>query len=186
MSKRYTMRNVRLAFPALFEAKAFNGEGKPAFSASFLIRPDDPQVDELNALADEVVAEKWGAKAEQMLVALRGQDKLFIHNGDMKAQYDGFEGNFYVNARSYTQVTVADNDKTPLTAQAGKPYAGCYVDCSIEVYAQDNKFGKRINASLRWVQFRRDGDAFAGGAPVDASEIDDLSTEDKGGAADLV
>ena len=184
MSKRYTLRNVRLAFPALFEAKTVNGEGKPAFSASFLIGTEDPQVDEMNTLADEVAAEKWGAKAKQMLAALRGQDKLFIHNGDMKAQYDGFEGNFYVNARSYTQITVVDRDRTPLTAQSGKPYAGCYVDASIEVYAQDNNFGKRINASLRWVQFRRDGDAFAGGAPVDPDEIDDLSTDDDN--ADLV
>ena len=30
------LNNVRLAFPALFEAKTVNGEGDPAFSASFL------------------------------------------------------------------------------------------------------------------------------------------------------
>ena len=38
------LNNVRLAFPVLFEAKTVNGEGKPAFSASFLMDPADPQV----------------------------------------------------------------------------------------------------------------------------------------------
>ncbi|MBD0092018.1 ssDNA-binding protein, partial [Acinetobacter baumannii] len=31
------LNNVRLAFPALFEAKTVNGEGDPAFSASFIL-----------------------------------------------------------------------------------------------------------------------------------------------------
>ena len=34
------LNNVRLAFPALFEAKTVNGEGDPRFSAVF---PDGPE-----------------------------------------------------------------------------------------------------------------------------------------------
>ncbi|MDF3086641.1 ssDNA-binding protein, partial [Burkholderia sola] len=51
------LSNVRLAFPQLFEAKTVNGEGKPAFSAAFLIDPADPQVKELNAAIDQVAKE---------------------------------------------------------------------------------------------------------------------------------
>ena len=39
------LNNVRLAFPALFEAKTVNGEGDPAFSASFILASDHPQLD---------------------------------------------------------------------------------------------------------------------------------------------
>ncbi|MDC6416640.1 DUF2815 family protein [Xylella fastidiosa subsp. multiplex] len=34
---KLTLKNVRLAFPVLFEPKKVNGEGEAAFSACFLI-----------------------------------------------------------------------------------------------------------------------------------------------------
>ena len=48
------LTNVRLSFAQLFEAKTVNGEGKPAFSASFLIKPNDPQVKMINEAIDAV------------------------------------------------------------------------------------------------------------------------------------
>lgn len=178
------LENVRLAFPTLFEAKTVNGEGKPAFSASFLIAPDDPQVKALEAAIEQVAKEKWGAKADAILKQMRAQDKVALHDGDLKSNYDGFPGNLYVSARSATRPLVIDKDKSPLTEQDGKPYAGCYVNASIELWPQDNNYGKRVNASLRGVQFLRDGDAFAGGAPADESEFDDISSG--AAATDLV
>ena len=67
--------------------------------------------------------------------------------------------------------------RTTYTVEAdGLPYSGCYVNASIELWAQDNNYGKRINASLRGVQFYRDGDAVAGGGgPASEDEFDDLA-----------
>jgi hypothetical protein len=175
MSEKFTLKNCRLAFPALFEAKQVNGEGKPRFSAAFLMAADDPQVDAINDAIDRVATEKWAVKAKTILGALRGKDAVALHNGDLKAQYEGFEGNYYVSAGSLTKIMIVDHNKDPLTEADGKPYGGCYVDASVEFWAQDNQWGKRINATLRWVQFRRDGDAFAGGAPASEDEIEDLS-----------
>lgn len=169
------LTNVRLAFPQLWEAKTVNGEGKPAFSASFLLAPDHPDVARLNAAIDTVAREKWGAKADAVLKAMRGADKVCLHDGDMKENYDGFGGNLYVSSRSATRPLVIDADRSPLTEKEGKPYAGCYVNASIELWPQDNNYGKRVNASLRGVQFLRDGDAFAGGAPASEDEFDDVS-----------
>lgn len=169
------LNNVRLAFPQLFEAKTVNGEGEPAFSASLLIDPADPQIKALNAAIDAVAKEKWAAKAEAILKTMRATDKTCLHDGDLKDQYAGFEGMLYVSARSKTRPLVIDVNKAPLTAKDGKPYAGCYVNASIELWAQDNNYGKRVNASLRGIQFLRDGDAFAGGAPASEDEFDDLS-----------
>jgi len=178
------LKNTRLAFPTLFEAKTVNGEGKPAFSASFLLDPADPQVEMLNQAIDAVAKEKWGAKADAILKQMRAQDKVCLHDGDLKANYDGFPGSLYVSSRSATRPLVIDADKTPLSEQDGKPYAGCYVNCSIELWAQDNNYGKRINASLRGVQFRRDGDAFAGGGAASEDEFDNIA--DGATAGDLV
>lgn len=177
------LSNVRLAFPALFEAKTVNGEGKPAFSAALLLDPADPQVKTINAALEQVAKDKWGAKADAMLKQMRAGDKLALHDGDLKSSYDGFPGNLYISARSAVRPLVIDADKTPLVEADGKPYAGCYVNVSIELWAQDNNYGKRINASLGGVQFYKDGDAFAGGAAASEDDFDDLTT---GAAADLV
>ena len=169
------LKNVRLAFPALFEAKTVNGEGKPAFSAAFIFAKNHPQKKEIDAAIVEVATEKWGAKAEGHLKTLKASGKALIGDGDVKAEYDGYAGNLFISARNETRPLIVDKDKTPLTAADGKPYAGCYVIASLDIWAQDNKYGKRINASLRGVQFYADGDAFAGGGAADESDFDDLS-----------
>lgn len=169
------LSNVRLTFPQLFEPKTVNGEGKPAFSASFLLDPTHPDLKTVNAAIEAVAKEKWGAKADTVLKTARASDKVCLHNGDSKAEYAGYEGNFFISARNATRPLVIDADKSQLTEQDGKPYAGCYVNASIDVWAQDNNYGKRINASLSGVQFYRDGDAFVGGGAASSSDFDDLS-----------
>jgi hypothetical protein len=172
---RLSLKNVRLAFPALFEAKTVNGEGEPAFSAVFLLDPKDPQIKTVNQAIDAVAKEKFGAKADAVLKAMRAADKVCLHDGNSKADYAGFADMLFVSSRNKVRPLVLNHDKSPLTAQDGKPYAGCYVNASIELWAQDNSFGKRVNASLRGVQFLRDGDAFAGGGAASDDEFDDVS-----------
>ena len=108
---------------------------------------------------------------------------LVLQDGDLKAQYAGYPGNLFFNARSATRPTVVDRNKAQLTEADGKPYAGAYVNALIELWAQDNQFGKRINASLRGVQFVRDGDAFGGGAaPASEEDFPDLGDQGQAGA----
>ncbi len=181
------LRNVRVAFPQLFTAKAVNGEGEPAFSAAFLLSPKHPQIAEINKIVEAVASEKWKGKAAEVLKTLRATDKALLHNGDTKSDYDGYAGNLFINARSKTAPLVLSADRVKLTEQDGKIYAGCYVYAQLEIWAQDNQFGKRVNASLKGVQFFKDGDAFAGGAPASADEFEDLSAsgETETAGADL-
>lgn len=169
------LSNVRLAFPQLFEAKTVNGEGKPAFSANFLIDPADPQVKSIHAAIESVAKEKWGAKADAILKQMRAADKTALHSGDLKSNYDGFPGNLFISARNPLRPLVIDADKTPLVATDGKPYAGSYVNCSLELWAQDNNYGKRVNATLMGVQFFKDGESFTGGGVASEDDFDDVS-----------
>jgi hypothetical protein len=170
------LTNVRLAFPALFEAKTVNGEGAAAFSGSFLIDPADPQVKTINDAIEATAKDKWGAKAEGLLSGMRKADKVCLHDGDLKASYDGFPGNLFISARNQARPVVLGADKTPLVAADGKPYAGCYVNVTLDLWAQDNKYGKRVNATLMGVQFYRDGDSFTGGGSGSADDFDDVTT----------
>jgi hypothetical protein len=168
------LNNVRLAFPELFEAKSFEGS-EPAFSASFLIEPKDKQVAMIEKVMEEVGSDKWGAKWPEVKKQLVKQDKMALHDGDNKDKYAGFAGMLYVSARNKTRPGIFDRDRTPLMPADGKPYGGCYVNCVLDVWAQDNAFGKRINASLSGVQFLRDGEAFSGGRPATEDDFDDIA-----------
>lgn len=169
------LENVRLAFPVLFKAKTVNGEGEPAFSASFLMATNHPAVKKLQDAFEHIGKEKWGAKWPTVKKEIESKDRTALHDGDTKGDYAGFPGNLFVSARNKTRPRVIDRDKSPLTAQDGRPYAGCYVHASIELWAQDNAYGKRINASLRGVQFLKDGDAFEGGGVASDDEFDDIA-----------
>ena len=183
---RIMLRDVRLAFPSIWKATAPKSGGELAFSASFLIPPNHKQVAEIKAAFKKLAQEKWTNKADAVLKALEAADKTCLHNGDAKADYEGFTGNLYISARSKTRPGVYDQQRNALEEADGKPYSGCYVNASLEFWAQDNNYGKRINAQLRGVQFLRDGDAFAGGArPADAEEFpDEISAPDEGGEPD--
>ena len=170
------LANVRIAFPQLFVAKAFNGEGKATFNATFLLDPADPQVKVLQTSIDTVGAETWNGKATEILKTLKASDKTCLHNGDLKSAYDGFAGNLYLSANNPTRPLVLDADKSPLNAQDGRPYSGCFVNASIEIWAQDNNYGKRVNATLLGVQFFKDGEPFVGGGVASGDDFDDVST----------
>ena len=176
---RIMLLNVRLAFPNLFETSTVGDDpkAKPRYSAMLILPPDHPQLAEIKAKMVAVAKEKWGAKWQAMYTALEKGDKLALHDGDTKANYDGLAGNLYISAASQESVrpTVVDGNKSPLTARDGKPYAGCYVNVSLDFWPQDNGFGKRVNAQLRGVQFLRDGDAFAAGRPADADEFAEVA-----------
>lgn len=174
------LSNVRLAFAQIFEAVKFQGQGDAAFSATFILDPkaNADTIKAINAGVEAVANEKWAGKAKAILNELKKKGNV-CYKPEPKANeagevYDGFEDMHHISTRGKVRPTVIDRQKQPLTAADGKPYSGCYVNASIELWAQDNQFGKRINATLRGVQFVRDGDAFGGGTPASTDEFEDL------------
>lgn len=170
------LNNVRLAFPQLFTPKAFGEDGSdPAYGCSLILPKNHPAVKLINEAIEFVAKEKWEKEADKILKLLRSSDKVCLHDGDLKPDYAGFPDNFFVAARNKARPLIIGQDKSPLTAEDGKPYAGCYVNSTVDVWAQQNKFGKRVNATLSGVQFLKDGDAFTGAPPATPDDFDDLS-----------
>lgn len=184
------LKDVRLTFPQLFDAKQVNGQGEPKFSAAFLIPRNHPQLAEIQKAITEAATAKWGTKAPEVLKQLKAADRLPVHDGDGKSDYEGYAGNLFVNASNKIRPLVIDGSRAPLTASDGKPYSGCYVNAIVELWAQDNQFGKRVNASLLGVQFVRDGERLAGGTVAAADDFEAIPEKavqktGTGGAADL-
>jgi len=198
------IRDVRLAFPKLFvpEFRNQEGTGKKMFSVTSLfptpdypclILPTDeekaagpckPTESMLSLVIEQVAKAKWGSTAMATLKSLRLANLALIYTGDTKASTLGYAGNHFINAASETRPTVVNQKRVTLGAEDGKPYGGCYANVILDVWAQDNKNGKRINASLSGVQYMRDGDAFTGGGRV-ADANDFANYEDGADAEDL-
>lgn len=180
-----TLKNVRLSMAqTLWTPKP---PKYPKRAAHGILSDGDPQIKAVEALIEKVAKEKWtemNAKTKQpawkaVLVSLKAENKLCLKNGDTKAEFEGYAGNMFVSASNGAKVAVVDKDgKTPLAEGEGM-YSGCRVDMNVQIWAQDNDFGKRINATLRWVQFRGDDDAFTGAPPASTDEIPDLSAEEE-------
>jgi hypothetical protein len=173
------LEKVRLAFPKLFKAEQVNGEGEPQFSATFIFPKDHPNVKDIENAILQVAKEKWADKADVILKKVKAELKTCLKDGDLKADLDGFVGNYFLNASNKTRPYVINRDKTQLNSDDGVIYAGCYVYAVIDIWAMDNKFGKRICASLSGVQFYKDGDAFTGGGVASDADFDDLSVDNE-------
>ena len=173
------LKEVRLLYAgALFDPqKGPNGEGDPKFSATFGFPPNHPVVAEIKAGFKAVAEAKWGAKAGEMFAMLKAADKLCLHDGAAKGEREGYAGMLYLSASNKLKPLVCDNVAAPgtttpkvLVATDGRVYSGCYVNATVELWPMDNKWGKRINASLMGVQFARDGQRLSGGG---VSTVDD-------------
>src|SRR3990170_1144839 len=177
MGMRLTLKDVRIAYAqGLYEARAGIDGGEPKYSAGFLFSRDHEAVKQLADAVLKVATEKWGTKALETLKQLKAADRLPVHDGNTKPNSTGYEGNLYLNAGSKVKPLVVDtNPHIVLSMSDGKPYSGSYVNAIIEVWAQDNKFGKRVNASLAGVQFVRDGERLAGGSVATADDFEPIS-----------
>ena len=167
------IKEARITFPVLFEAKQVNGQGEPKFNCGLLIAKNHPQKAEIERGMVEAAKAKWGdAKYMDILKQLKAADKLALHDGDAKSDYDGYPGHYFLNASNKIRPLVIGPDRAALVAADGKPYSGAYVNAIVELWAQDNQFGKRVNASLLGIQFVKDGERLAGGGVAAADDFE--------------
>lgn len=174
---------VRLAFPAIWTAESMKqNDGSmstPKFGATALFAPDHPCVAEIKGKIRQVAKAKWNDKAESILAALKEEGRICLRNGNGKPEYDGFAGNLYVRASNKVRPLILDRDgETPLAESDGIIYGGCYVNMMVDIWAQQNGWGKRINATLTGVQFHSKGDAFGAGAPATKDDFEDLGQDE--------
>ena len=158
------LSNVRLSFANLFSRAVFNGEETKYGCTLLLPKSDEAQSKALvEAIKELIKTDLKGAKI--------GADKLCRRDGD-DSEYEGFGEHWSIRASNNRRPLVLDRDRSPLTDDDGVVYSGCYVHAIIELWAQNNQWGKRINANLLGVQFVRDGAPFGDGGR--SASVDDF------------
>ncbi len=183
-SEKIELKNVRLSFARIWKAQSFEEGQAPRYEATALLDPTDEEhaeqikfvKSEATRIANEMWGDKW--KGKRFL-----DGKSFGTENALKEVYDGYEGMFWVRLARKSEdgrPMIVDRDKTPLTEQDGKPYSGCYVNLTFQMWTQDNKFGNRINGQIRGIRFVRDGAAFSAAA-LGAADDEFGDDEDVGG-----
>jgi len=165
------LSNVRLSFPSLFRKAVFNGD-ETKFEATFLINKatQAAKIKEIKAAIDAAI--KDGLKGAKL-----PPDKICLKDGD-DIDYAGYAGHMSIKASGNKRPIVIDRDKSPLTEDDNKLYAGCYVNASLELWVQNNQYGKRINCNLLGVQFMKDGEPFADGVKGSLDDFEAFADEE--------
>lgn len=164
--------NVRISYPHLFEPFAYQGQGKAKYSAKFMLH----KVEHKALIAQ--VAEKIKAMAAESYKDKKvpPADKLCMRDGDLSGR-DEEAGYWVISASEDRRPVVVNRDKSPLVAEDDVIFPGCRVNAKIRLWAQDNQYGKRINANLLGVQFvKKDEKLGSGRSQQSADEMfDDVS-----------
>jgi hypothetical protein len=180
--KRVQTPVFRVSFPAVFEAKAFDG-GAPKFSVSAVWDPskftkaEKALWDSMMGLADEVSMERFKKKMGD----LPNNFKKAIRDGAEKADLQGYgEGKFFANLSSKMKPGLIDRDRCPIL-NSDDFYPGCYARATITAYSYDNK-GKGVAFGLQNLQKVADGERLD--SRTDASDDFDEVDDDRWGDSD--
>lgn len=185
MAIKLFLSNVRGAFLTLGEPEQYQNAGPFRWSATALVKKSDPQIKKVELALVSACEEKWGPKAKAAYASIMGdKNKCAWLDGD-KSTYDGYEGCMSLathRAADKGRPLVYDSDKSPIYAadntlypgKGGRLPSGFYVNMEVEIWAQDNKHGKGLRATLLGIQRYAVGDAFGGGSPPNPDSFGEI------------
>jgi hypothetical protein len=153
--------SARLSFPSLFNMASFGGESTGKYEATFILDKKEHAkvIVEIEAVIGKLQKDELKGKV--------ASDKVCLKDGDEMDRPE-YAGKMTIKASTKKRPLVINRDKSAISEDDNIVYAGCYVNGIVTLWAQNNQYGKRINAQLDGVQFVRDGDPFGdGGISVD-------------------
>lgn len=186
-SEKILLPSVRLSFPKLDKAVFFGPTPQPnevaKFRGTFLLDPANtlhvPAIKTIKSEALRIAKLEWPDGIPKSL------EKCFGTSEEMDKVYDGYEGMFWFRGSSAQRVPIvgprknADGKFTPvLPGDEFWPYAGCYVNAKVTMWAQSSHGRKAINGNLVAIQFVKHGEAFGQPSADPDDEFETLPEDD--------
>lgn len=180
------LREVRIAYPEVFEARHNDLSGKDEYSVQIRLYESNPEhmkiVETIKAAKLTAADAYWGRDAK----------RFFAEAEDSKntrgLRYDAEGGYYYFNAkRNASQQAprvVGRNPKVALLPEDGKIYSGavCNVVVDLWCYSGTAKNGAKIPAGFSFtlcgVQFVEHGDPIGGSSVAKDEDFDDLKDDE--------
>lgn len=164
------------------EVKSDDGQVSYKYYATHLITKGSPLEKQVRAAIESTAKEAWGEKAAGILKQLEAAGRVCLRDGDAAIGEDGdvlpgFAGNMFMRSAAsvenppkvynrYGEKIVGDENpkagefyfKDVANQDRRGPRSGDYGDAQVRIWAQDNKYGKRINCQLLGIAFRKEGE----------------------------
>lgn len=171
--------DVRISYPHLDKKWCKNPAKDTAAYSGTVILPNDTHTEARKAVM---------AYCEQMLKEHNKGGKIkadgyFLRDGELSGKEEYADAWIIAARESDNRPVVLNPDRTEMALEDIKPTvkAGHFVDYLVEPWWQDNEHGKRINASLRAVRYRREGPALSEGGITKDDAISSFDDDDEGG-----
>lgn len=181
---------VRAAFVHLDQKRegmknADGTKSKDKFEITLILTPggaNEKKVqDAIAAVAKEKYGDNWIEQYREFADDQKGLRKGNLKRNQSEEIYPGFEGMNYVVAKNESRPATFNRAAQPTVAgDQGFPYAGCYVNAEVDLWALKKQgVKKRLVVDALGIQFSRDGDAFgAGSQPTKLGTFTSLSADD--------
>jgi hypothetical protein len=185
MGIKVLIKDVMLGFPALAEPQSL-GDGEPAYGAKLPIEPSSANLKLIEDAIREEAKAVWKDKADSILDMLREDNKLCLVKKEYRSKstgevYEGFQNSFVLSTRNAkVQPSIFNQYGDPLEKKSDierQAFSGAVASgVSVEIWAQDNKWGKRVNCTLLGVMLSGEGTSIGGGsAPASADDFAGLA-----------
>lgn len=179
------LKDVRIAFPRLWEPEAYKGQGKKRYNATFLVEPGSSNDKAIRDALQAVAQEAFREKAQAHLKSMAGNSNKFCYqDGEAKSlKYPEFSGQWLLSANRNEEQgapKVVNRDKSVVTRESGIIYSGCRVNASVDIWLQTGEYSG-YRATLIAVQFVRDDEPTGAAAATDSDfeVLEPLSQSDE-------
>jgi len=169
--------NIRLSYPHLDRPYKKEGDAGVAKYGVVALLPKDTH----NA-ARKLINEEIERVMQENKVRALASDKKFLRDGD-DSDKEEHNGHWTLSAREERRPILkemTDGELTLVEPEDAKEtfYGGCWASLLIEPWFQNNKHGKRVNASLRAVTKKADDDSFGEGR-ISEEEVDEAFEDEE-------
>lgn len=179
----YLLKNVRLSYAFLFkpdESENDDGQVTKVYRVALLLpkATHRPVAAALKKIIDNIIATEYDGKTKI------SPDKLCMRDGDQSDSED-HHGHWVVSVRESRRPTLVDRDRSPVTEDDDKLYAGAWANVVIRPWAvngksvkKKNKYGKRISCGFSVVQFMDHDEPLGGTGRPDIDKVLDEVDEE--------
>jgi hypothetical protein len=173
--KRYKARvpKFRVSFPHLWTPTSMRPEQPKKYSITMLWEKKTDLKDLRRAIHNAAV-DRWGPNKDKWPKKL----KMPIHDGDDKADLEGYAGCYHAAARSAKRPGVLDAQKNPVTEDDGTIYAATATVIAFTFPKEGEKgIEPGVGLALQNVMKLADGEEFSGRRSAE-DDFKDMEVED--------
>lgn len=180
MGKHIIAKNVRCSWPQLYgiQTKEDGQTFNPGITIILESKVHGALIREIKDTIKSVIANdpkltKKPPSGDKICLRVP-EDDVLLYNAD----------NLILKAGNPKAPVVLHKDRSRMTEADDKIYSGCRVNIKIEIWAQANKWGRRVNAKLLAVQFAADDTSFDDSYISDDTAMEGFGSIDDDGMLD--